>query len=133
MKLNLAAAAFIVAALSLFGAAISSATEQQEHVAKALTYAQTAVNEGQKKSPAITVGQNAKQALEHAKQAEHIKPDPHITEAEAHLSQAIDHAAAEQADIATKHVQEAIRHLQMAYHGTEGKRREHKTPKVSNP
>jgi hypothetical protein len=48
MKLNIAAAAFIVGALSLFGAGISSATEQQEHVAEALTHAQTAVKEGQK-------------------------------------------------------------------------------------
>jgi hypothetical protein len=46
MKLNIAAAAFIVGALSLFGVGISSATEQQKHVAEALTYAQTAVNEG---------------------------------------------------------------------------------------
>ena len=115
MKRNIAATAFIVGALSLFGASISSATEQQKHVAEALTYAQTAVNEGQKKGPAIAVEQNAKQALEHAKQAEHIKPDPHITEAETHLNQAIDQAAAEHADIATKHVQEAIRHLRMAY------------------
>jgi small metal-binding protein len=121
MKRNIAAAVFIVGALSLFGAGISSATAQQEHVAKALTYAHTAVNEGQKKGPAIAVGQNAQQALEHAKQAEHIKSDPHITEAETHLSQAIDQAAAEQADIATKHVQEAIRHLKMAYQGTRGK------------
>jgi small metal-binding protein len=125
MKRNIAAAAFIVGAVSLFGVGISSATEPQEepqeHVAKALTYAHTAVNEGQKKDPAIAVEQNAKQALEHAKQAEHIKPDPHITEAETHLNQAIDTAAAEQADIATKHVQEAIRHLQMAYQGTRGK------------
>jgi hypothetical protein len=118
MKRNIAAAAFIVGALSLFGAAISSATEQQEHVAKALSYAQTALNKGQKNGSAIAVGRNAKQALEHAKQAEHIKPDPHITEAETHLSQAVDTAAAERADIATKHVQEAIRHLQMAYQGT---------------
>jgi hypothetical protein len=118
MKRNIAATAFIVGALSLFGAAISSATEQQKHVAEALTYAQTAVNEGQRNGPAIAVGQNAKQALEHAKQAEHIRPDPHITEAQTHLSQAIETAAAEHADIATKHVQEAIRHLQMAYQGT---------------
>jgi hypothetical protein len=119
MKRNITAAAFIVGAVSLFGARISSATEgPQEHVAKALTYAHTAVNEGQKKDSAIAVGQNAKQALEHAKQAEHIKPDPHITEAETHLSQAVDQAAAEHADIATKHLQEAIRHLKMAYQGT---------------
>jgi Small metal-binding protein len=125
MKLNIAAAAFIAGALSLFGARISSAAEPQEepqeHVAKALTYAHTAVNEGQKKDSAIAVGQNAQQALEHAKQAEHIKPDPHITEAETHLSQAVDQAAAEHADIATKHLQEAIRHLKMAYQGTRGK------------
>jgi hypothetical protein len=126
MKRNIAAAAFIVGALSLSGAGISYATEQQKHVAEALTYAQTAVNEGQKKGPAIAVEQNAKQALEHAKQAEHIKPDPHITEAETHLSQAVDQAAAEHADIATKHVQEAIRHLQMAYQGTGGKSSEHR-------
>jgi hypothetical protein len=127
MKRNITAAAFIVGAVSLFGAGISSATEPpsatepQEHVAKALTYAHTAVNEGQKQGPAIAVGQNAKQALEHAKQAEHIKSDPHITEAETLLSQAIDQAAAEHADIATKHVQEAIRHLKMAYQGSRGK------------
>jgi hypothetical protein len=121
MKRNIAAAAFIVGALSLFGAGITSATEQQKHVAEALTYAQTAVNEGHNKGTATVVGQNAQQALEHAKQAEHVKPDPHITEAETHLSQAIDQAATEHADIATKHVQEAIRHLQMAYQGTGGK------------
>jgi hypothetical protein len=39
---------------------MSSATEPQEHVAKALTYAHTAVNEGQKKDPGLAVGQNAK-------------------------------------------------------------------------
>jgi small metal-binding protein len=128
MKLNIAAAAFIVGALSLFGAAgISSATtEQQKHVAEALMHAQAAVDAGQK-GTANAVGQHAYQALERAKQAEdvkpdaNIKPDPHITEAEAHLSQAIDHAATGHADIATKHVQEAIRHLQVAYQETGGK------------
>jgi hypothetical protein len=120
MKRNIAAAAFIVGALSLFGAGISSATEQQKHVDEALTHAQTAINEGQK-GTADAVGQHAQQALEHAKQAEKVKPDPHITEAETHLSQAIDSAATGQKDVATKHVQEAIHHLQMAYGGTGGK------------
>jgi hypothetical protein len=127
MKLNIAAVAFILGVLSLFGAGISSATtEQQKQVAEALTHAQTAVNEGQK-GAANAVGQYARQALEHAKQAEdvkpnaNIKPDPHITEAETHLSQAIDHAATGHADIATKLVQEAIRHLQVAYQEAGGK------------
>jgi hypothetical protein len=120
MKLNIAAATFIVGALSLFGAGISSATEQQKHVDEALTHAQTAINEGEK-GTANAVGQHAKQALEHAKQAEQVKPDPHITEAETHLSQAIDSAATGQKDVAVKHVQEGIRHLQMAYKGTGGK------------
>jgi hypothetical protein len=119
MKLNIAAAAFIVGAF-LFGAGNSSATEQQKHVDEALTHAQTAINEGQK-GTADAVGQHAQQALEHAKQAEKAKPDPHITEAETHLSQAIDSAATGQKDVATKHVQEAIHHLQMAYGGTGGK------------
>jgi hypothetical protein len=124
MKLNLAAAAFIVGALSLFGAAISSATtEQQKHLADALLHAQAAVDEGQK-GTAKAVGLHAYQALEHAKRAEdvkpdaNIKPDLHITEAEAHLSQAIDHAATGHADIATKLVQEAIRNLQVAFQET---------------
>jgi hypothetical protein len=124
MKLNLAVAAFIVGALSLFAADIPSATtEQQKHVAEALTHAQAAVDAGQK-GTANAVGQHAYEALEHAKQAEdakpdaNIKPDSHITEAETHLSQAIDHAATGHADIATKHVQEAIRHLQVAYEET---------------
>jgi small metal-binding protein len=132
MKLNLAAAdlaaaAFIVGALSLFGAGISSATtEQQNHVAEALLHAQAAVDAGQK-GTANAVGQHAYQALEHAKQAEdvkpdaNIKPDPHITEAEAYLSQAIDHASTGHADIATKNVQEAIRHLEVAYQESGGK------------
>jgi hypothetical protein len=101
MKLKTAAVALIVGALSLFGAGISCATEQQEHVAKALTHAQTAVNEGQK-GMANAVGQHAYQALEHAKQAEELKPDPHITEAETHLRHGIDHAATGHADIAIK-------------------------------
>ena len=58
------------------------------------------------------------QALEHAKQAEKAKPDPHITEAETHLSQAIDSAATGQKDAAVKHAQEAINHLKLAYKGT---------------
>jgi hypothetical protein len=121
MKRNIAAAAFIVGALSLFGAGISSATiEQQKHVDEALKHAQTAVNERQK-GTANAVGQHAQQALEHAKQAEKVKPDPHITDAETHLSQAIDSAATGQKDVAVKHVQEGIRHLQMAYQGTRGK------------
>ena len=127
MKLNIAAAAFIAGALSLFGAGISSATtEQQKHVAGALMHAQAAVDAGQK-GTANAVGQHAYQALEHAKQAEDVKPDantkpdPHITEAEAHLSQAIDHAATGHADIATKLVQEAIRDLQVAYQETGSK------------
>jgi len=121
MKRNIAAAAFIVGALSLFGTGISSATtEQQKHVAGALMHAQAAVDAGQT-GAANVVGQHAQQALEHAKQAEKVKPDPHITEAETHLSQAIDSAATGQKDVATKHVQEAIHHLQMAYGGTGGK------------
>ena len=119
MKLNIVAAAFIVGALSLFGAGISSATEQQKHLDEALKHAQTAINEGEK-GTANVVGEHAQQALEHAKQAEKVKPDPHITEAETHLSQAVDSAAAGQKDLAVRHVQEGIRHLQMAY-GTGGK------------
>ena len=127
MKPNLAAAAFIVGALSLFGAGISSATtEQQKHVADALLHARAAVDAGQK-GTANAVGQHAYQALEHAKKAEDLQPDaniipdPHINEAEAHLSQAIDHAATGHADIATKLVHEAIRDLQVAYQETGSK------------
>jgi cellobiose-specific phosphotransferase system component IIA len=89
-------------------------------------HAQAAVDAGHK-GTANAVGQHAYQALEHAKKAEdvqpdaNIKPDPHVTEAEAHLSQAIDHAATGHADIATKLVQEAIRDLQVAYQETGSK------------
>ncbi|MGH8607195.1 MAG: small metal-binding protein SmbP [Gammaproteobacteria bacterium] len=120
MKLNIATVVIIIGAVSLCGAGISYATEHEKHVTEALTHAHAAVDAGQK-GTANTVGQHARQALEHAKQAENvqpdalIKPDPHITEAETHLSQAIDHAATGHADIATKHVQEAIRHLRVAY------------------
>jgi hypothetical protein len=121
MKRNIATAAFIVGALSLFGAGISYATEHEKHVTEALTQAQAAVDAGPT-GEANVVGQHAQEALEHAKQAEKVKPDPHITEAETHLSQAVDSAATGQKDAAVKHVQEAIRHLQMAQ-GTEGKER----------
>jgi len=117
MKLNIAAVAFIVGALSLFGAGTSYATEHEKHVAEALTHAQAAVDAGKKRT-AEDVGKHAQQALEHAKQAEQAKPDPHITEAETHLSQAIDHAGKGHADVAANHAQEAISHLNMAYKGT---------------
>jgi len=121
MKRNIVAAAFFVGALSLCGAGISSATKEQKHVDEALAHVQTAINEGQRGTANAVVEQHAKQALEHAKQAERVKPDPHITEAETHLSQAIDSAATGHKDIAAKHAQEAIRQLQMAYGGTGGK------------
>lgn len=114
MKLNItAAAAFIVGALSLFAAGISSATEHK-HVADAITHAQAAVNDGQR-GTADAVAGHAQQALEHAKQADNAQPDTHITEAETHLHQAIDHATMGHADIAANHAQEAMRHLKMAY------------------
>jgi HEPN domain-containing protein len=120
MKLNTAVVALIVGALSAFGAGISYAGEHEKHVTEALTHTQSAVDAG-KKGTASAVGEHAKQALEHAKQAEQAKPDAHITEAETHLSQAIDHAAQGHADIAANHVQEAARHLKMAYGGTAAK------------
>jgi hypothetical protein len=120
MKRNTIAVAFIVGALSLFAAGISFATEHEKHVTEALTHTQAAVDAGQK-GTASAVGEHAKQALEHTKQAEQAKGDAHITEAETHLSQAIDHAAKGHADIAANHVQEAARHLKMAYGGTAAK------------
>ena len=63
MKLNLAAAVFIVGALSLFGAGISYATEHEKHVTEALTHAQAAVDAGQN-GTANDVGKHAQQALE---------------------------------------------------------------------
>jgi hypothetical protein len=120
MKLNTATVAFIVGALSVFGAGISYAGEHENHVAKARTHAQAAVDAGQKGS-ASNVAVHATQALEHAQQAEKAKADPHITEAETHLNQAIEHGNKEHAPIATDHAREALRHLDMAYKGTTGK------------
>ena len=113
MKRNIATAAFIVGALSLFGAAISSAAHQK-HVADAITHAQAAVNEGQR-GTADAVAGHAQQALEDAKQADSEQPDTHITEAESHLNQAINHATMGHPDIAANHAKEAMHHLKLAY------------------
>jgi Small metal-binding protein len=114
MNLKSAAVAFMVGALSLFGAGTSSATEHETRVADALKHAQAAVAEGQNDN-AKGVAEHARQALTYAEMAEKLKSDPHITEAKTHLNQAIEHGDMGHANVAGEHAQQGVDHLGMAY------------------
>ncbi|MGH8656109.1 MAG: small metal-binding protein SmbP [Burkholderiales bacterium] len=114
MNLKSAALAFMVGAVSLFGADTSYAAEQEIHLTQALGYAQDAASEG-KNNNATAAAEHARQALRHAEMAETVKPDPHITEAKTHLHQAIEEGDRGQSKVAGEHAQEAVNHLKMAY------------------
>lgn len=114
MNLKSASLAFMVGALSLFGAGTSYATEHENHVAEAVKHAEAAVAEC-KNDNAKAAASHATRALTHAEAAEKVKPNPHITEAKTHLNQAIDHGDMGHAKEAGEHAQEAVNHLKMAY------------------